>query len=174
MTAKLACIGILILAAPFTSATTDVSSSILDRGKVITELNKSGQLGVGFVAGSQSGLSAEYWTAESRALAGTLALEHQNVVVGLTHQWMFRGAFPGDLTPLTPFVGAGLLEILGRRPDGLRRQGGGDAVTAVQLPLGFVFLDRRWGFFAEAAPCFEFLPVFHDFIFADLGARYYF
>lgn len=172
--AKLVLCAIGVFTAHFAAATVGISSSILDRAKIFQSFDKAGQLGVGVQGGVQSGLNLQYWTAESRAVDLSLTGEHKNLALGLSHLWMFRGAFPGDITPLTPYVGAGLLAIVGHNDDILARTTGSNVAGAITIPLGFEFLVRRWGFFGEAAPAYEFAPVARDFLLADVGARYYF
>ena len=137
--------------------------------------NKLGQLGVGLQAGVQSGLTIEYWTAESRALDATLTTESGNIVLGLAHLWMFRGAFPGDADPLVTYLGFGALGFFGNRGDYLVHEDK-NFIWALQAPVGFEYLleKKNYSFFIEAVPGMQFSPISRVFIGADAGFHFYF
>src|SRR6185437_8406423 len=60
------------------------------------KVEKRRHFGIGAQIGVQSGLTSEYWTAESRAINTVIGYQHGNLAVSASHLWMFRGAFPGD------------------------------------------------------------------------------
>lgn len=144
----------------------------------VTNQDKDGQFGVGLAVGSLSGLSAQYWLDNDRAINATFAAERGNTAISLAHIWTFHGAFTGsgrNAGNFVPYVGAGAIAAFGTQSDYFTRNTENVALAA-QVPLGIEFLPslQRFDIFAELAPSLEITPTAVGFLTADLGARFYF
>jgi hypothetical protein len=166
---------LLIFSMHFSYAQDDVSTSTVKENHIPVLQPKTGQLGIGVQAGYQSGITLEYWDAESRAINFAVTVEHGNLGFSLAHLWMFRGAFPGDVTPLVPYVGAGLMRATGKNNDLVGREGEG-FMWAIQVPLGFEYIPERKKFtvFAEGLPGVALANINFGLLGADAGFRVYF
>lgn len=151
-------------------------SDVVDSAKpenLPQKIEMAGRFGIGAQAGFQSGATLAYWMNESHALNAIFTMEHGNFVAGLAHLWMFRTAFVGDVNPMVPYIGVGVLGAFGKNADEILRDGSKSAAV-VTLPLGCEYLFEHFGIFLEISPGVEISKNAPDVFSGDGGARFYF
>lgn len=160
----------------FGIAANGAETSVLGRGEV-NNVDKIDQIGVGLQVGTTTGVNLEYWLYPNTVLTGAVGVEHTNGIVTVGSNYMFRGAFAGSASALTPYVGGGALASFGTNSDYLdRTPSNRNFALALQVPLGLAWLPaaQRFDIFAQIAPSAEVTPVLLGFMAADLGAHFYF
>jgi hypothetical protein len=162
-----------------------------------TNIQKTGDVGVGLLIGVPTALGVKYWTAEDRAVNFNLAFSSGDVAIIGDYLWHFRNAV-ADMSSgrmpntLVPYIGAGGLIIFnnatdqgifgdsnnnGSRPLYRRADTTGTSLGfGARLPIGLEFLPNTvpLGIFAEIAPGAVIVPDGIAFFQVGLGARYYF
>jgi hypothetical protein len=130
---------------------------------------KTGDLGLGVILGSPTGLSGKYWLTPKTAVDGALAWHfgrddrlqiHSDFLwhIPIRQLEVPNGEMPG-------YVGAGLRVITGNRSE-----------AGLRIPLGLAYLFRPapLEFFLEIVPVMEFAPDTDAELDAGIGVRYYF
>jgi hypothetical protein len=171
----LLCLTVLSGAASY-AAESGQSSLRMDNPNT-TNAQKSDQVGIGVQAGSLTGVNAQYWFNNYRALNAAVTFTSGNTGVSVDHRWFDRDAFSGDAQSLAPFVGAGLLAAFGDRSDVFLRDAQRENFgIAAQVPVGLEWLPNaeRFSVFGELTPSLELAPIATLFLTADVGARFYF
>src|SRR6476469_2137279 len=111
-----------------------------------------GELGIGAIVGSQTGLSAKYWLGEKTAVDGAMAFalgRHSQFSMHSDYLFHSDGALVfQDTHPLDVFYGIGG-----------RMQFSDDIQLGVRLPIGIAhrFENNRADMFGEVAPIVDFI-----------------
>lgn len=162
-----------------TTVDTEPGMSTTATRREVTNVNKSGQSGVGLQTGSLTGVTVQHWIADDSTINAAIAYSRGNTAISAAHIWMFpRATAQGTLVrDFTPYVGAGAMAAFGTQSDYFSRTVARENVAiAAQLPIGIEYLPRleRFDIFAELVPAIEISPVVAGIFTANLGARYFF
>jgi hypothetical protein len=143
--------------------------------------SKTGNLGVGFILGEPTGLTAKYWMERSGAVDFGLAFSIQNYFLFYSDYLKHvplksRSSF---VSHLNPYIGIGALAafVTGSRTssDPFFRKDG-DFGFGVRIPLGVEWTPAEvpLGVFVELVPGIFVFPATSGFLSGGIGARYYF
>jgi hypothetical protein len=129
----------------------------------------AGDLGVGVIIGSPTGLSAKYWITRMRAvdvaLAWDLSGDDDRFEVHADHLWHFDFNVSGMQGRLPLYVGLGGRLLTGH-----------DAQAGLRVPFGLSYLFPKTPIelFAEIVPVFDFTPDSDTSVNGGAGVRFYF
>ncbi len=133
--------------------------------------DNSKDLGVGFMVGEPTGLTAKSWTGGGNAIdvgvAWSFAGPNDGITLQADYIWHNYDVFSEvDTGTLPLYYGLGGRMVLGED----------DSHLGVRFPIGinYLFEDAPIGLFLEAAPILELAPSTDFDVDGTLGARFYF
>jgi hypothetical protein len=141
-------------------------------------------VGVGFMLGDPTGITANFWRDETHSIDAGFAYTFNTFLVGYSdYLWHFSSAFEGtDLSEdhVTPYIGAGLALFIsgdtGRHDGDYFTQNGDTVGLGVRVPLGLEWEPNKTSvaFYLELVPGIGVVPSTFGFLQGGVGVRYYF
>jgi hypothetical protein len=130
---------------------------------------EAGDLGVGVVLGSPTGLTMKYWLDQSNAFDASLAWKFghdDRLAMSADYLWHITLSDVYSLPGKLPFYAGA----------GLRVLAGDDSEAGLRIPLGLAFLfhDAPIEIYGEIVPVVRFAPDIDSDLDGGVGFRYYF
>ena len=143
-------------------------------------IDKSGEVGLGLMFGSTTGVTAKIWTNEINAFDLGVAFQDTDTAIMGDYLWHWRNAFSPSsnsaANTFVPYLGVGLIGAFGGNTNFFYHNTQTFGLGA-RVPIGLEFIPRALpplGFFAELDPGIGFVPDGFSFFEANIGGRYYF
>lgn len=129
-----------------------------------------GNVGIGLQLGEPTALSAKFWLNSRNAIDA--ALGWNLVAQKFTAQAGYLWHFPQRVSTGSFALYVGVGGILGGGSN--RNTGASEALLGARVPLGFEYIYRSFGFYAQLDPRLNLLPGIGLGLGAGIGFRYYF
>ncbi len=159
-----------------------------DADSTRSNLNKTGDVGIGVILGTPTAFNIKFWNAETLATNLNLSMASGDLAIMADALWHFRRTYSDDPAVdrpavFAPYIGVGLMAVFDTTSDSrqdrplYKRTNNEDGVgLGGRVPIGLEFLPeaQRFGIFAELAPGAILSPTYFSFFQAGVGGRYYF